>query len=191
MSRGKIIVISAPAGTGKTTLAEMLIQNHPQSFVQSVSCTTRKPRKNEKHSTHYHFLTTQEFEDKIKNHEFLEYAKVFDNYYGTLKKDVDKLLDQGKNVLLVIDTQGAMKIKHTVGGLFIFLMPPDLSSLENRLRSRDTDDEHSILKRLSQAEQEIEMSKEYDYVIINCDLQTAYKKLENIIFTEIGKENFT
>ncbi|MBI5273681.1 MAG: guanylate kinase [Chlamydiales bacterium] len=181
--------MSAPAGGGKTTLAQMLTKEFKGKIVQSISCTTRKPRLNEKDGKDYHFLSKEEFFNLASQDKFLEYAPVFDHYYGTLKEDVNYLLNEGKHVLLVIDTQGAMQIKKKAAAIFIFVVPPSMEELKERLIKRGTEDENSIKQRLAIAKQELEMSKEYDYVIMNQDLSKAYEELKDIIIKEIGEEN--
>lgn len=182
-----LFVISAPAGTGKSTLVDMILEEFPSEIAESCSCTTRTPRPNEISNRHYEFLSIEEFEEKIAAHEFLEYAKVFGNYYGTRKEEVTRLHAEGKHVVLVIDTQGAMKIKSQLPAIFIFISPPSLEELRRRLFKRRTEDEEKIQERLLWAKQEIAMASHYDYHIINDHLDTTYQVLRSIFIAEEHK----
>lgn len=186
LPHGLAFVVSAPAGTGKTTLVQMLQQEFP-CVVESVSYTTRKPRTNERNGKDYFFLSEKEFQEKIEAGEFYEYAKVFDHYYGTSRSFVEKERAKGLHVVLVIDTQGAMLLKKKLDAAFIFLRPPSLEELERRLRQRSTETDESIAKRLSWAEKEMEMASFYDYQIVNSDLEIAYDVLRSILIAEEHK----
>jgi guanylate kinase len=181
IEKGLIFVVSAPAGTGKTTLVEMLIAKHPTAMQRSVSCTTRAPRGKEKEGTDYYFITLKEFEKRIQEEAFLEYAKVFNHYYGTLKETVKAIQEQGKHVFLVIDTQGALELKAKIEGVFIFIVPPDMETLRERLQQRHTDANEEIDLRLSYAAQEMEKAQYYDHVIMNKDLQKAYQDFKALV----------
>lgn len=183
VKKGLIFVISAPAGTGKTTLAEMLCKNYPR-VVQSVSCTTREPRKGEIDGVHYFFLSQDEFKEKIREDAFLEYAQVFDHYYGTTKEFVVEQQNKGKHVLLVIDTQGAMLLKKKIKATFIFIMPPSIEDLKKRMQKRHTEDAQTIEKRISFAQKELAALSHYDYQIINDDLDAAFEALRSIVIAE-------
>lgn len=185
--KGLLFVISAPAGTGKSTLVEMILREFPEEITESCSCTTRSPRPGEVSKRHYEFISVEEFEEKITSHEFLEYAKVFGNYYGTRKEEVARLQAQGKHVVLVIDTQGAMKIKNQVPAIFIFISPPSFEELRRRLFKRRTEDEEKIQERLLWAKQEIAMAPNYDYYIINDHLDITYHVLRSIFIAEEHK----
>lgn len=185
--KGLVFVISAPAGTGKTTLARMLCKEFDGMIHESVSCTTRAKRLNEQDGVDYYFLSPQEFEKNVRDGAFLEHSLVFDQYYGTLKSEIEKKTANGKHVILVIDTQGAMKIQKQIEAIFIFIAPPSLDELERRLRLRQTETEESIRKRLSWAEKEVLMADQYDYFIVNEDLQLAYQVLKSIVIAEEHK----
>ncbi|WP_027720097.1 MULTISPECIES: guanylate kinase [unclassified Desulfurobacterium] len=187
MMKGLLIVISAPSGTGKTTLVNMLMRSFPQ-IEFSISCTTRKPRPGEVDGKDYYFISLEEFERKIEKNELLEWAEVYGNFYGTPKDKVLKALNEGKDVLLDIDTQGALQVKKNYPeAVLIFILPPSLKELERRLRSRGTEDEETIEKRLLIARRELSLATRYDYIIINDRLQEAFEKLKSIVTAERWK----
>ena len=179
LEKGRLFVVSAPSGTGKTTLVKMLTDEF-DAVVRSISCTTRKMRPGDKEGVDYHFVSREEFEKREKAGEFLESAAVYDDHYGTLKKTVAELQNQGKHVVLVIDTQGAEKVREKTEATLIFIAPPSLEELKRRLMNRNTESNSSIEERLSWAQEEIEKGKSYDYFIVNEDLQTAYEVLRSI-----------
>jgi len=184
LSEGLVFVLSAPAGTGKTTLVKML-QNEFPCIIGSISCTTRAPRSGEVPGKDYHFISQEEFAGKIKNGDFLEYATVFENYYGTSKEYVLKEQKKGKHVMLVIDTQGAMQIKKNgLPAVFIFISPPSLLVLKERLFKRKTESAAVIEQRLSWAKDEMALAPQYDYQIVNDNLENAYQILRSIIISE-------
>lgn len=183
LKKGLLFVLSAPAGTGKTTLAHMLKEEF-ECVVISISYTTREIRPDEKNGVDYNFISKEEFEGKIVKGDFLEYAQVFEHYYGTDRKFVENLQKQGKHVLLVIDTQGAMKIKSKVEATFVFINPPSFEELRKRLTERNTETENNVEERLSWAKNEMEVGKSYDYHIINEDLNTAYDFLRSVLIAE-------
>jgi len=188
LSQGIVFVLSAPAGTGKTTLVRMLIDEF-HALSESISCTTRPMRPNEIADKDYHFMSQEEFEAKIKKNEFLEHVQVFGHYYGTLKDHVENKLKKGQHVLLVIETQGAMKLKEMgYPAVFIFVRPPSLAELRSRLFKRKTEKIEDIEERLSRAQKEIELASEYDYQIINDDLHRAYEILRSILIAEEHKK---
>lgn len=186
VKRGMVFVVSAPAGTGKTTLVRMLRQEF-KCIVESVSYTTRKPRAGEVDGVDYYFVSHAEFEKRIAEGEFLEYAKVFDHYYGTSRKYVENEQDKGHHVILVIDTQGALQLMGSYSATFIFISPPSLEELKSRLHTRKADTPESIEHRLSWAEHEISLAGKYDYHIINDDLNTAYTVLKSILIAQQHK----
>ena len=180
---GLAFVVSAPAGTGKTTLVQMLAQEF-SCIVESVSFTTRLQRPGEIAGVHYNFVSNEEFESKIASNDFLEFVQLYGCYYGTSHRAVQELQRQGKHVILVIDTQGAQQLKTWFPATFIFLQPPSLEILRERLVLRKTETLPVIEQRLAIAEKEIEASCHYDYCIINDDLSTAYQVLRSIIIAE-------
>lgn len=185
---GNIIVLSGPSGVGKSTLITE-VRKYISDLQFSVSCTTRKIRGEEVDHVHYHFLSVDEFEQKIARDEFAEYAKVFTNYYGTLKSEIIDRALTGKTVVLDIDVQGAMQIKKaclendilrkTVS--LIFIGPPSFAVLEQRLRSRATDSEEQINIRLNEARHELSFWHEYDYLVVNDNLPTAAAQLTALL----------
>jgi len=188
LSKGLVFVISAPAGTGKTTLVRMLMDEFA-SISKSISCTTRPMRSGEIANKDYHFMDKKAFESKIENGEFLEYVNVFGNYYGTLKNDVEKELQHGKHVILVIDTQGAVQLKKKgYPAAYIFIRPPSLLELRERLFKRKTEKIEHIEERLSWAQKELEMALQYDYLILNDNLHRAYEILRSILIAEEHKK---
>lgn len=187
VKKGIIFVLSAPSGAGKTTLVERLLQQFPQAIVRSVSCTTRPRRSSEKEGVDYFFLSKEDFEKKIVEGEFLEYTQVYNNYYGTLKKTVDDTIYQGKHLFLVIDTQGAMKLRSVLDASFIFIQPPSIDVLKERLEKRHTDDSSAIGVRLSCAEDELSQAKYYDQIIVNDNLEQAVAELCRFVATQEKK----
>jgi len=180
VTKGRLIVFSAPSGCGKgTMLAEILKDN---KFHLSVSATTRKPRKGEKDGIHYHFITVEDFRKKIDEGAFFEYACYCENYYGTLNSEVEGYLEKGINVILEIEVQGASKIREIrPDALFIFVVPPSVQELRRRLNKRGTESQEVIEKRIAQASEEMKFSKKYDYVIVNADLKDAVDDFNAII----------
>lgn len=187
MSKGLLIVLSGPSGTGKGTVCDALLKRH-KDIKLSVSCTTRAPRKGEVDGESYHFISEQEFKDMLVRDEFLEHACVYGNYYGTPTKFVSQRLDEGKDVLLEIDVQGALKAKQVFPeGVYIFLLPPSMEELENRIRSRGQDSEEQILERLGKAKSEAMLAERYDYVIVNDKVDEVVENVECILCAERRK----
>lgn len=191
------IVISAPSGCGKSTLIDMLLQEY-HDLVYSISCTTRTPRGEEEDGIDYHFLSTQRFEELIAEGAFIEYAKVHDNYYGTLKAPIAEVLAEGNSMILDIDVQGAARVRDYVkalpntdamkiGYVDIFIMPPSMEELRNRLVNRGTDSAATIEKRLSNADGEMARAGEYMCKVVNDDLAIAYKRLCDLIDAYSGR----
>ncbi len=182
--QGQLIVISGPSGAGKDTIVENVINNNSNIWL-SVSATSRSIRKGEKEGVNYFYLTKEEFEERIENNYFLEYAKYADNYYGTPKEEIIKKLDKGIDVILVIEIEGAKKIKELVPeALFIFIMPPSEKELLKRLSGRKTEDKEKIIKRFNIAYQEMNEVTKYNYVVVNDNLTEAISKVEAIIKAE-------
>jgi len=182
--KGRLFIISAPSGCGKTTLCDRLLRKMPR-MVRSVSLTTRPPRKGESNGRDYIFVTQREFRKRIAKGGLLEWAKNFGYYYGTPKRRVETLLSDGVDVILAIDVKGAMKIKRCLGkGVYIFILPPSLSDLQKRLRRRRTDDKREISKRMKIARRELTYARRYDYVIVNDNLDRATRELEAIVTAE-------
>jgi guanylate kinase len=187
MPQGLVFVLSAPAGTGKTTLVRMLIRDF-DCIAESVSCTTRPIRPGEVSGVDYHFLTEVEFQQKIQLGDFLEHAQVFGHEYGTSRTFVEQQQQAGKHVFLIIDTQGAMQLrKKNFPAVYVFLSPPSLDELKMRLDKRQTESKEVIEKRLSWAEKELEMVRYYDYHLINDELDDAYAILRSIVIAEEHK----
>jgi len=177
---GLCLVISAPSGAGKSTLVERLRAEFPH-FAYSISCTTRAPRGQEKDGVDYHFLTREEFLSRRDAGYFAEWAEVHGNLYGTPKAPVEEHLASGRDVLFDIDVQGALQVKKVFPqGLFVFIQPPSRQELERRLRGRGTDSEEAIAKRLGNALGELSQSGQFDYLIVNDDLDTAADELRAI-----------
>lgn len=194
VDNGLLFIISAPSGTGKTTVCRYLLGLHKE-LVLSISATTRKPRALEKGGVDYFFIATEEFEKRIENNEFLEYARVFDNYYGTPVEFVKKHLASERNVIFDIDWQGMRKIKSSVSSSIftpvpnvatIFLIPPSIEALRDRLRNRG-DSEEQIEKRVAGFQDDAEKADEYDFVVINDDLNDACRQIESIYNAEVVK----
>lgn len=177
---GRLFVISGSSGVGKGTVINEFLRRH-SDFKLSVSCTTRGKREGEEHGVNYFFLSQDEFKKCIENNEFLEWAEFSGNFYGTKKEFVEKCLAKGENLILEIDTKGALNVKKIMPeATLIFIAPPSIEELEARLRGRHTETEEAIQKRLASIKSEIENSKQYDYVVVNDTVENAVKKIEEI-----------
>ena len=184
LSRGRLVVVSGPSGVGKGTVCKCLCEID-EDVVLSVSATTRKPRSQEREGVHYYFLSVEDFLAKRSAGEFLEWAEVYGNYYGTLNGQVQRCLDAGKDVILEIDTQGAMQIRSACpDAIFIFLLPPSFEELQKRITVRGTESAKSVKLRLSRAEQEMSLVGEYDYRIVNNMVEQAAAELRAVLKTE-------
>lgn len=181
----RLIIVSAPSGAGKTTLCDLLRKDFP-NIIQSISSTTRTQRPHEMNGKHYFFISREEFEQKRAKGDFLEWAKVHGNFYGTSKSRVEELLSAGKHVLFAIDVKGALNIKNLYPkrALLIFIHPPSLEVLEARLTQRKGDSEEAIKERLNNAKKELSQSNQFDFQITNDQLGDAYAELKEIILRE-------
>ena len=183
--RGIMVVLSSPSGAGKTTLTKKVL-NSSNNILMSVSATTRQPRPGEVDGKDYIFLSKSKFSEMIDNDEFLEYAKVFDNFYGTPRAPVEDALAKGFDIVFDIDWQGAQQLTQAAANdlVKIFILPPNMRELENRLRSRAQDSDDVIARRMSKSENEISHWAEYDYIIINEDISEAIEELTTILNAE-------
>ena len=190
MNKGRLIVFSAPSGCGKGTMLEEILKD--KSFAISVSATTRAPREGEKDGVNYHFLTREDFEQRIADGKFIEHAEYCQNLYGTLSSEVDGRLEQGLNVILEIEPQGAMKIREKrPDAVFIFVVPPSINELRRRLKKRGTETDEVIEERVSKAAWEISQAKKYDYVIVNDALDDAVSDFFAVIRGEQLKVDYS
>jgi guanylate kinase len=185
--RGLLLIISGPSGVGKGSICRILLQRNPQ-LVYSVSATTRAPRQGEIEGVNYFFVERQDFLHMIDEGEFLEWAEVYNNFYGTPRSAVGKLLAAGKDVILEIDTQGAIQIKRTCPeGIFIFVLPPSFEELKKRIIGRGSENQKSLDCRLNAYAQEIDMIDKYDHTVINDNLHKTVEQIEEIIEQEKAK----
>ncbi|GHV40829.1 guanylate kinase [Synergistales bacterium] len=179
---GRLFVLSGPSGVGKGTLREHALSGLGMTY--SISCTTRSPRDGEREGVDYHFISKEDFDERVRRGMFLEYAFVHGNYYGTQSEDIRTETKQGRDVLLEIDVQGARQVRRGMPSpesVLIFVAPPSLEALETRLRCRGTESEDKILLRLKNAKVEMEAMPEYDHIIVNDDLEQACGMLSNIV----------
>ncbi len=182
--KGIIFVISSPSGGGKTTIRRKLLEESPE-LNYSISATSRRPRPGEREGKDYFFISKEEFDEKIKKGEFVEWAEVHGHYYGTPRSSLEEALHSGRDTILDIDVQGALQIKKEYKkSCLIFLFPPSLKTLASRLKERKTDDEKEIEKRLARAQEEIVFLKEYDYTVVNQEFSQAVKEVKAIITAE-------
>ena len=187
--RGEIIAVSAPSGTGKTTILKSILQDFPE-LVFSVSATTRKKREFEKEGVDYFFVSEDEFEKKIKNNEFVEWEKFYDYYYGTYKRFIEDNINNGKSVIVEVDVKGALSLKKIYPqAVLIFIYPPSFEELESRLKKRKTENDDEFKKRIERAEMELSHKDKFDYCIENNDLEKAILETESLIKKIIHKEN--
>ncbi|WP_203648591.1 guanylate kinase [Secundilactobacillus yichangensis] len=183
--RGMLIVLSGPSGVGKGTVRKALFDEPDTDFQYSISMTTRKPREGERDGVDYFFVSKEQFEENIKNGEMLEYAKYVDNYYGTPLKYVNETLDSGKDVFLEIEVNGAMQVRaNCPDAVFVFLTPPDLMELKHRLINRGTEEMSVINARIKKAVGEIKMMRNYDYAVVNDEVENAVARIRTIIRSE-------
>jgi guanylate kinase len=181
IKKGKIIIVSGPSGVGKGTVLRKLVAETP-GIKLNISATTRQKRGGEKNGQDYFFLSENEFEKKVSENAFLEWCYVHNNRYGTLNQTVDEIINNGCHLILEIDTKGAMKVKlKRPESVLIFIMPPDLETLKQRLEKRNTEDTSSIKARMTEAKNEIEDSKHYDFIIKNYTIDTTVAKIKQLI----------
>lgn len=182
--QGVLLVLSGPSGAGKGTICEQL-RNKRKNLAYSVSATTRAPRKGEVDGRDYFFVTIEKFKEMIANNELLEYAEIYGNYYGTPRSYVMSILDEGRDVVLEIDPQGALQVKESFpDAVFVFVVPPSLDELSKRIYKRGTDSEEVIKRRLSAATSELAYASKYDYIVVNDEVEKATNKVSNIIDAE-------
>ena len=187
MGKGILVIVSGLSGAGKGTICKRLLEKYPE-FELSISVTSRDPRPGEEHGREYFFVTTEEFEEKIRKGQLLEHARYVDRYYGTPKDWVEERLEKGKNVILEIELQGAFQVKDKIPGtILVFVMPPSMEELERRLRGRGTETEEQIQRRLARAIEEMEYVDRYDYVIINEEVEKSVDMLYDIVHREKEK----
>jgi guanylate kinase len=180
---GRLIVLTGPSGVGKGTLVRSLLQSHPELYL-SVSVTTRSPRPGEINAKHYYFVSREQFEQMIAQQQLLEWAQFAGNCYGTPRQQVEEKIQQGKSVLLEIELEGARQIRTSFPeAMRIFILPPSMQELEQRLRSRGQDSEEAITRRLRRAEEEINAAGEFDFKIVNDNFETALKDIEAALFS--------
>lgn len=188
--KGQIFVITAPSGTGKTTIIKNILEKDAGGIGYSISHTTRKPRKGESHGLHYYFVDRENFEKMIEAHEFVEWAVVYDQLYGTSVSSISRGLSSGKDLLMDVDIQGSQEIKRQFPeSLSIFILPPSLDILKKRLQKRSTNDKMNTGLRLKKAVEEIQRCRDYDFIIVNDDLKQAVQEIEAIIVAQRANKN--
>jgi len=185
LMKGKMLIVSAPSGSGKSTIVQWLMTEHPElKLYFSISCTSRSPRGTEQNGVEYFFLTPEEFKAKIQNDEFLEYEEVYENrFYGTLKQQVENQRMQGQNVVFDVDVKGGVNIKKFYGdeAMSLFIQPPSVAELRRRLEGRGTDTQEAIEQRLAKAEYEMTFAPQFDYVVVNDDLEQAKQETLQLV----------
>lgn len=189
---GKLVIFSAPSGAGKTTIVNYLL-SRDLNLEFSVSACSRQRRKGEEDGIDYYFITVEEFKKKIKNNEFVEWEEVYkDNFYGTLRSEIERIWAKGRHVIFDVDVIGGLALKKKFGkkALAVFVMPPSIESLEARLRQRETETPESIARRMGKAEQELKTADQFDKILLNTDLQAAFIEAEKIVkeFLEAEEE---
>jgi len=190
VQKGKLVIFSAPSGAGKTTIVHWLMKQIPE-LAFSVSATSRQKRSGETDGKDYHFLSVDDFKQKIRQNAFVEWEEVYENqFYGTLISEVERLRKEGKHVVFDVDVKGGMNIKRLYGNdaLSVFVQPPSIEELEKRLRTRNTDSEESIRKRVKKAGYELQYAKHFDVVIVNDNLEEAEQKTLEVVTEFLGRE---
>jgi len=190
VQKGKLVIFSAPSGAGKTTIVHWLMKQIPE-LAFSVSATSRQKRSGETDGKDYHFLSVDDFKQKIRQNAFVEWEEVYENqFYGTLISEVERLRKEGKQVVFDVDVKGGMNIKRLYGNdaLSVFVQPPSIEELEKRLRTRNTDSEESIRKRVKKAGYELQYAKHFDVVIVNDNLEEAEQKTLEVVTEFLGRE---
>ncbi|MFA7686941.1 MAG: guanylate kinase [Moheibacter sp.] len=191
MNSGKLVIVSAPSGAGKTTLVKHLLEKNP-NLEFSVSCATRNPRPDEIHGKDYYFLSTDEFLQKINNQEFAEFEEVYEgSFYGTLKSEIERIWAKGKSVIFDIDVVGGINLKkmYPKNSLSVFIMPPSVQELENRLRNRNTESEEKLQMRIEKAEKELALAPEFDKILINADLEKSQREILELVHQFVSTAN--
>lgn len=191
MQKGKLIILSGPSGVGKGSIRNVITKNKKIDLVYSISMTTRKPRGSEVDGVDYFFVDEKTFLDAIENDQLLEYANFVGNYYGTPRSEVQRLREEGRNVLIEIEVSGAQQVIEKIKDkdvITIFLLPPNMEELERRIRGRKTETEEKIQSRLKRAREEMAYQHLYDHVVINSDLEKASQDIENIIINHIESD---
>lgn len=187
MRKGLLIVISGASGTGKGTVCKKIL-SEMKNIYYSISATTRQPRVGETDGVEYFFITPEEFQNWIAEDKFLEYAQVYGNFYGTPLHKIEERLSRGENILLEIDVQGALNVMKKVSdGIYIFLLPPSLEELRERIKNRGSESDESLERRFKAAKDEITIGKKYQYVVVNDDVDNAVEKIKSIITAELCK----
>ena len=190
---GKIIIFSAPSGSGKTTILKTLIQSDELQLAFSISATSRQQRENEEEGKDYYFFSPERFKQGIANEDFLEWEEVYENqFYGTLKSEIDRLHTLKKNVVFDVDVLGGLNLKRFFGkkALAVFIMPPSMEVLEERLRGRGTETEETLEKRLKKAAYELSFSKKFDYILINDELKESISTAHQLIFNFLNQHKY-
>ena len=189
MEKGKLIAISAPSGTGKTTIIRKVLQAFPD-IAFSVSSTTRAKRDREEEGKHYYFISEKEFKEKIEKGDFVEWEKFYDYYYGTFKSEVENAVNKGKSIILEIDVNGALNLKKIYPEAFlIYIVPPSVEELVKRLKKRNTEDKSDLEKRINRSTMELSLKDKFDHLIENKELNTAIEDIKILIKQIIKKEN--
>ena len=189
METGKLIIISAPSGTGKSTIIGQVMQDANLRLSFSISATTRQPREGEQDGVHYYFMSVEQFQKEIADDAFAEYEQVYEGrYYGTLKREIERINAQGDNVILDVDVKGGINVKKLYGkrAMSIFIAPPNIETLRERLIGRGTDSMEEINKRISKAEYELSFAPSFDYYIVNDDLTVAVNSVPQLIADLVG-----